>query len=358
MTSHLLRRLLPVGLLATTALLTTPTPISAASVVALPAPASPYVQTCGSRLCLRDKTFPFYGASVLAAPGDAAGAVAQAQAARLNLVRVVDFLQNDGAVATAPYDEARWQRVDRVIATARRAGLKVELDLSTYRNLLLAHHVNAYAVDWAPFVRFVTGRVNSVTGTVYAEDPTIALVAFAGEVNPPGSPDNPVAYTSAQITGFFARTLAQWKARDPHHLLTTGGLLHLDVDAGIDWRSIARLPVVDVPAIHVYSTADLTRTMPAFAAFARSLGKPWITEEFGVERSLGDAQRAAWYGTVYAAQADYRSAGAAFWNLGEQTTNPTYDVNSSTPLVLATVRSHRPAALPRHLWYWLSRLRR
>jgi hypothetical protein len=206
-------------------------------------------------------------------------------------------------------------------------------------------------------VQFVTHRVNTVTGTVYANDPTIALVAFAGEVQRTGAGGLPVRCTTSQITSFSARTLGQWRVQDPHHLLTTGGLLYLDVDSGIDWRAIAALPVVDVPAIHVYSTGDLLRTTPVFTAFARSLGKPWITEEFGGERSLGDSARAAWFRTVYDAQAQYGSAGSAFWNLGAQTTSPTYDVSASTPLALAAVRSHRPPALPRHLWLWRSALR-
>ena len=318
-----------------------PTPQSASAV---------YVQTCGIRLCLGGSTFPFFGASVLAGPDDPASSVAQARAAHLNVIRVVSFLHEEQDPTSAPYDEERWQRVDRMIAAARQAGLKVELDLTTYRNLLIAHHINAYTYDWRPFIRFVTHRVNTVSRETYGSDPTIALVAFAAEVEPPGSPDVPVNYTTAQITGFFARTLAQWRAQDRHHLLTTGGLLHLDYDTGIDWRSIMRLPVVSVAAIHVYSVGDERVTVPQVSAFAIALKKPWITEEFGNERGLGDAVRARWFAQMYELQSRYHSAGVAFWNLGIQTVSPTYDVNTSTPLTLAVVRSQRPVTVPLRRW--------
>ena len=239
--------------------------------------------------------------------------------------------------------------MDRLIAQAGAAGLKVELDLSTYRNLLLRHGVNPYTADWGAFVRFVTGRRNTVTKRLYANDASIALVAFAGEVEPPGSRGLPVRYTTKEVTSFFARTLQQWRARDPHHLLTTGGLLHLDYASGIDWVAIYSLPVVDVVTIHVYSAGDQAITQPNVAGLSRSLGKPWLTEEFGKERAAGDAARAGWFAQVYADQLRYGSAGTAFWNLGPQTTSPTYDVNSSTPLTLAVVTAAGRPALPRAL---------
>jgi hypothetical protein len=146
-------------------------------------------------------------------------------------------------------------------------------------------------------------------------------------------------------------------APDPHHLLTTGGPLSLDWRSGIDWKAIMRLKVVDVPALHAYSEPDLIRTTPAFASLAQALGKPWITEEFGQDQARGDASRAVWFSRVYAVQVRYGSAGSAFWNLGKQTRSPTCDVNSSTPLTLAVVRSRRGPSLSRSLWTHLSHVR-
>jgi hypothetical protein len=323
-----------------------------------PAAPVPYVRRCGTRLCLANKTFPLHGASALFSRDDPTGTAASARAAGLNTLRITNWLQEDGDLRTGPYDAKRWAGVDRVIAAARAQGLKVELDLTTYRNFLQRHRINPYGADWGPFVRWVAARRNTVTGARYATDPTIALVAFAAEVEPPGSPASPVRYTTQQITSFFARTLGQWRAVDAVHLLTPGGLLHLDYDTGIDWRSIMRLPVVDVCGLHVYSPGDENVTVPAVSAFCTALDKPWFTEEFGAERGMGDPQRAAYFTRMYQLQTRYGSAGAQIWNLGPQVKSPTYDVNPNTPLTWHVVQVSRQAALPATSWTTLQHLER
>ena len=162
------------------------------------------------------------------------------------------------------------------------------------------------------------------------------MIAFAGEVGPPkGSYDarNP---TSAQLTDFFARTFAQWRAIDGRHLLESGGLLQLDWDSGVDWRAI--FSVADTCSIHNYSAGDVAVT-PTIAAWCASAGKPWITEEFGWDQVVGDAVRASSFTTMFNLQASYGSAGAAFWNLG---TGGGHDVGSQTPLTLDAVLRRAP----------------
>ena len=41
------------------------------------------------------------------------------------------------------------------------------------------------AAEWQAFINFVTTRVNTVTGTTYRDDPTIAVISIAGEPPPP-----------------------------------------------------------------------------------------------------------------------------------------------------------------------------
>lgn len=301
---------------------------------------NPYVFACGARLCSGASTFTWNAASVLAGPADPNGTVALAKAANLNVIRVVDFLDVNGPVATAPYDPVRWKRVDALIAAAGAAGLHVELDLSTYRNLLAKHKVNPYSYDWGKFVRFVASRRNTVTGRVYASDPTIAMVAFAGEVEPPAGSQNSLGVTTAQVTAFFARTLTQWRSQDRNHLLTTGGLLQLDWNSGIDWRAIMSLPGVSVCTLHVYGSGDETTTVPQVSDFCGSLGKPWLTEEFGFNQLDGDVVRAAEFTRIYEMQATRHSAGAGFWNLGPQVGGDTFDVNAATPLTWQVVKTH------------------
>jgi hypothetical protein len=306
-----------------------------------------FVSACGTALCLAGRPWYLYGASDLGGLGDPGARASLAVGARLNTLRVVNFLDEHGSVGSAPYDLAYWSRVDAVIGAARTAGLRVILDLSTYRNLLWNAGRNPYSWDWGPLVAFVTQRSNTVTGIRYGDDPTIALVAFAGEVEPLNTPANVLRITAQQLTSFYERTFAQWRANDSRHLLSTGGLLQLAWDSGIDWRSIFGLANDDVCSIHDYSTADQTVTTPAVAAYCASIGKPWITEEFGWDQAVGDAARAADFSAMYGLQSRYAAAGVGFWNLGTTVAGTggvtaTHDVNPSTPLTWSVVGSNAP----------------
>jgi endo-1,4-beta-mannosidase len=189
-----------------------------------------FVTTCGRQLCIDGRPWLLYGASAYRGLADPLATVRRVQDAGLNTLRIVNFLDEEhGQPATAPFDESSWQQVDRLIATAAAAHLRVILDLSTYRNLLLHAGVNPYTTDWGPVVDFVTSRRNTVTGVRYRDDPTIALISLAGEVEPFEHSDTDVGVERAHITTFFTRTLGQWKAADPRHLVNTGGLLHLDI---------------------------------------------------------------------------------------------------------------------------------
>ncbi len=304
--------------------------------------ASPFVERCGTSICLRGAPFPLYAASVLFASADPTGTMVRARAQGLNTVRLVNFLDESGSPSTAPFDEARWRAVDREIAAGRAAGLHVILDLSTYRNLL-GHSQNPYTADWARFLAWVTSRRNTVSGVRYKDDPTIAMVSLAGEIEAPNSDaGRALGETTAQLTAFFARTAREFRAHDPNHLLSTGGLLQLDWDSGIDWRAIGSLTAVDVIAVHVYSRADRLVTLPAVAAWARAHAKPWVLEEFGLPQSAGDRARAAYFGSVITQASQKGAAGIGFWNSGPEHKPGSFDVNSSTPLTWAVVVSSAP----------------
>jgi hypothetical protein len=301
------------------------------------------VTRCGTRLCLGGETWYLYGASQLGGLDDPTARADLAVAARLNTLRVVNFLDEGGAPSSAPYNEWHWQRVDRVIAAAGAKGLRVILDLSTYRNLLWNSGANPYTTDWQPFLSFVAARKNTVTGVAYASDPTIALMAFAGEVEPINTPSNTRGITTAQVNAFFERTFAQWKALDPNHLTSSGGLLQLAWNSGIDWKAIFGLADGDVCSIHDYSSADQTLTTPEVSKYCGSIGRPWITEEFGWEQGMGDGARAALYGDMYSLQRTFHAAGVGNWNLGTALGGATnYDFNPLTPLTWNTVRINAP----------------
>src|SRR5581483_1794656 len=303
--------------------------------------ADQYVRACGVSLCLAGSPWRLYGATIYSGYDDPRGRISMAKAAGLNTLRLVNFIDPADSMADLAVPR-NWARLDAAIADAQVGGLHVILDLSDYRNLLTMSGKNPYTVDWGPFLRLVAQRVNSVSGLRYADDPTIALISIAGEVEPVNSPKNTLGITTADVTTFFSRTFAEWRALDPHHLLSTGGLGQLDWPSGIDWRSIMALPGSDVCAIIAYGEST-TSTIPAtVGGYCASLGRPWITEEFGTPISLGDAARAAWYDHVIDENRSHGSAGTSFWNLGPQTISPSYDVNPESPLLWAAVRAAAP----------------
>jgi hypothetical protein len=303
---------------------------------------SGFVTACGVALCLAGKPWRLHGASVFAGLDDPGATVARAARAGLNTIRIVNFLDEDTVTPGAEYSEVRWERVDGLVAAAGARGLKVILDLSTYRNMLARSGRNPYTHDWAGLIEFAANRINTKSGLRYGSDPTIAIVAMAGEVEPINTPNNVLGVTTQQVSAFYERAFKQWRQHDREHLLSSGGLLHFGWDSGIDWRSI--FDGADICSIHNYSAEDVSAT-PTVASFCAGLGKPWITEEFGVEQTLGDAGRARAFAEMYELQERHGAAGAAFWNLGAETVQPTFDVNQRTPLTWEVVRQRSPVAV-------------
>jgi hypothetical protein len=285
-----------------------------------------WVRACGQRLCINGNSDP-------------ADAVGRAQYLGLNTIRLTDFLDRHASPATGPYDPSRWAAVDKVIAASGAAGLHVELDLATYRNLLLTSGANPYTYNWRPFLNFVVNRRNTVTGVRYGDDPTIALVSFAGEVEPINSTSNTMHLTTDQLTAFYRGVLAYWSAAAPQQLLTAGGLMQLGWNSGIDWRAIFALPHNNVIALHLYSDTDRQKVVPAVAAYSAQLGRPWITEEFGFVSGIGDSVRASSFADTYRLNRNYGAAGTGFWNIGPQTSATTHDVGPQFPLTSAAVRT-------------------
>ena len=298
-----------------------------------------HVFSAGPRLCVGTNEWRVHAGSFDGSMPPAE-IVQRAQALKLNTIRVVDWLPAEGDPTVAAFDASSWQRVDAIVAAADVAGLHVILDFSTYRNLLAAFTSNPYAADWNPFLEFAANRINTSNGNRYGSDPTIALVAFAGEVEPPSkSPSTGV--TTEQIVDFFNRVFFTWKAVAPHQLTSTGGLLHLDWESGIDWRTIMALNGSDVCSIHVYSSRDQEIALPAVASYCAMLKKPWILEEFGWNARIGDELRARRFDEMYGLTGRHAAAGAGFWNVGPET-GDTFDVNSKTPNVVQVVRRHAP----------------
>jgi hypothetical protein len=147
--------------------------------------------------------------------------------------------------------------------------------------------------------------------------------------------------TTQHINTFFARTSAEFKALDAHHLLSPGGQYQLNWNSGIDWKTLFALRGIDVCAVH----APPDGADPGLAAtYCTARHKPWIWEEFSQAQNIGDQARAAYYQAVYDQARRYGAAGVGFWNLGPGTQPYSSDVNPNTPLTWRVVVANAPPA--------------
>jgi hypothetical protein len=267
-----------------------------------------------------------------------------ARQANLNTVRVTDFLDPDGSPATAPYDATDWDRVDAVIAAAGAAGMHVDLGLADYRNMMWNNCVNPYTANWKTFIDFVANRVNTITGRIYKDDPTIAFVSIAGEPLAVGShaftalatrSSCTISYTNAQLVAFYSSALGEWTGAGGSVLVNTGGLGYLnDAGVGIDWRQIMALQ--DDAFCDIKTYRGMLAYAPTVAKYCAGIGKPIVDEEFGWTQATSN--RAGDFTDTFAVLHEYHFAGLAFWNLGYQEATTTYDVGPSEPLVWAAIR--------------------
>lgn len=281
--------------------------------------AGTFVQRSGGSLLLGGVSYrPFFGSSN-GASSPAGAVVAPAQVLQLNSVRLTDWLDTSGVVGSADRDPTRWALVDANIAALAAAGLKVVLDLSCYRNLLLARGLNPYTQDWSGFLSFVLQRVNTVSGLEYRNDPAISYVEFAGEPSAPNGGD-PLRPTPVELTAFYDTVTRYWAANGGQQLRCPGGWLFMDLgdQGGIPVDAIAALAGVDILAIHPYGAGDLATGIPYLAGRALAASKPWIDEEFGeaLGGSTTEASRAEYFQDRYSADdAAGGCAGEGFWNI-------------------------------------------
>ena len=315
----------------------------------------PYMRVCGLQFCIRQQVFYPYGATFYESTAQAgidnpAGAISLAKRQHLNTIRLVDFVGHDGDPATAPYDPATWAKVDRFIADARAANIKILLDLSDLKAELWNACINPYTASWAKYLTFVAHRLNTVTGQRYNDDPEIVLVTFTGEPLPVGShtftdaagAPCTISYTTAQLTRFYATVEGKWRSLDHHHLRAAGGLGYVnEPNSGIDWQAIFGNRDNSVCAWKTYG--GMLSWLPTGAQYCRNvLHKPWFNDEWGYTQAMGDRARAASFTSQFANNNANGAAGNFYWNANYLTNPTTYDVGPGTPLTQATVVHNAP----------------
>ncbi|WP_396593153.1 cellulase family glycosylhydrolase [Brevundimonas sp. R86498] len=186
--------------------------------------------------------------------------------------------------------------------------------------------------DW---VRAMVTRVNTVTGTAYADDPAVMAWQLANEPRPAGG-DGEALAVLPDFMAWVNGTARLIKTLDPNHLVSTGaeGLkgaverpdMVLDTHRSPDidyltahiwpgnwsWPSLDDMAGTDAEARH--QTADY---IARHIDFARTLNKPLVIEEFGYPRdgnrydpATPTTLRDRFYGEVHAAVlADARAGG-------------------------------------------------
>jgi hypothetical protein len=319
--------------------------------------AGPFLQTDGSRLtCAGDQVpltgFTFYPALLGGAkawhdpsfPSYIDHVLDMGAAAGQNLVRATDQWDSHAGGQTAD-DPIVWSNMDYLLAAARKRGVFVVIDLSAFRWLLTSQGADPSRADlWIPFIDQVAAR--------YRDNTAIAFYSIVGEPKPPTS-----AAELEALLGFYRTTTEALRAADPNHLITVGGFNHMEDHPELGWwQAIDALATNDIVGVKTYSQHDLD-LMPAISAFARSVGKPVVDEEFGMPQSFGDgsfaggpaynglaAGRAAFFDAVYSSGRTLGYAGFIFWNMGCELGPDSYEVSPATPAVWAVVA--RYGALP------------
>ena len=164
--------------------------------------------------------------------------------------------------------------------------------------------------------RIVTRR-NTITGTLYRDDPTIFGYELMNEAQAP-------AGRWAERRRWVAEMSAYTKSLDPHHLVTPGTWGYRFSWERREWLAEHALAEIDFCDVHLYPRDDTDSHVNSFealgqfidnrAAAAWSLRKPLVFGEFGIpaEGFQGRSQ-AEWFRAYFAATAERGAGGAMFW---------------------------------------------
>ena len=148
-------------------------------------------------------------------------------------------------------------------------------------------------------VRAIVGRVNSITGKPYKDDPAIFSWQIGNE--PRCFSDDP--QIRAGFIGWMTETARIIKELDPNHLLSTGneGLMGCESDPAL-LEAVNSIPGVDYMTIHIWpynwgwakaesleedldsALAKTDEYVNQHVELAKKLGLPIVVEEFGFPR--------------------------------------------------------------------------
>jgi hypothetical protein len=259
-----------------------------------------------------------------------------------NIMRPTDyFFQN--TPGQNPYDPVVWTNMDYLVRACKANGLFVILDISAYRWLLESDNKNSTDPNnWYAFIDFVAAR--------YKNEPAVAFWYIMGEPDPPI--DTPSANS---LVAFYNGVTTRFRTDDPNHLICAGGFNHMEDHPELSWwQRIYSLPNNDIDGYKTYSQNDLNY-MATITNYTNSIAKPSFEAEFGMPQYMGDCDisgndyngiltsRADFFRNVYNGNNAGGSVASAYWNLGNEVGDDSYNVSPSvSPCVWAVVQQYAP----------------
>lgn len=211
----------------------------------------------------------------------------------------------------------------------------------TYARYSSRFYTNTQAIAaFDQYLRHLIGRVNSLSGLAYRDDPTIMAWQLANE---PRGVFRPRAFRR-----WISRTAGLIKSIDPNHLVSLGSEGNTAGPTGNHFLKDHASPLIDYATIHIWiqnwgwydplapeqsypkAWAKANHYIDQHLAKAQQLNKPLVLEEFGIARDGEDyaptastSQRDRYYEDVF--QKVYRLAaegtalaGCNFWAWGGQ----------------------------------------
>jgi mannan endo-1,4-beta-mannosidase len=280
------------------------------------------------------------------------------------------------------FSEAQFQRLDYVVDSARRHGLKVILTFENYWSSyggiaataarfgvpVLEFFSDARCVQmYRAYIAHLIGRTNSVNGRVYREDPTLFAWELMNEprmgLSEDGTPDRHLYDpTGARLGTWMSETSAYVKSLDPRHLVSPGSEAHgfegwggTADGYGSDPLAVMDQPDIDFFTFHPYlneswskfTVGAAKKLVTDFVKAGVARRKPVVMEEWGFNKTESvldlvgnpilpqdvayDRVRAAWYKLVLATLRREGGDGSNVWMLQTNLQEPNFGITLFTP---------------------------
>ncbi|KZO95163.1 glycoside hydrolase family 5 protein [Calocera viscosa TUFC12733] len=230
------------------------------------------------------------------------------------------------------YNEAMFQQMDYVLATAAKYGVKVVHPIinqdygsqdsnyaGNWADLIrmrygFATYEDTYAVNWFAdpvmldsfklIITYLLNRVNTVNGVRYGDDPTFLAHETGNEMNYLGYLPAPGNWTVA--------VAAHIKSLAPNTMVLDGSLARNNYTDESFALEALQSPLVDLFSYHYYRDnppAYDYRRINADSAYVQSFGKTYVVGEHGFYANYSE------YEDFYQRQKESNTAGAMVWSI-------------------------------------------